>query len=364
MEISVLQGVFFRRMSSKLPVIASDSFMSAPIIPGRLSEIPGRIVQSAESDSIPDGNAPSSIQHAIKSEICPLKLLDTVGKSKSFLSGISTENVADVLQSLFGLYKANKSTISCRQVTQHRVFEPLCRRLLRSAPSMQVGEVINALKVINYLEIPANSQITLSLLSLLRYQINDLSLKQMIYVDFLLDQLKPMPKIAEAIKSALSALFEIQAPIQFDASDLDECVDAFLFGLKVQALDGPLSIFAQHIAKNVESLPPNKLLALIITLSGAETFPACAFHLWKMLILQYTKNLGNVTPKDAAELVDDVTMRVSKSSHLYSKQVEVFLQKVVGRVLDEGDFQQAIYLQKHLRPIVSAFGKVHIPNAH
>lgn len=229
---------------------------------------------------------------------------------------------------------------------------------------MQVGEVITALKVINYLETPANSQITLSLLSLLRYQINDLSLKQMIYVDFLLDQLKPMPKIAEAIKSALSALFEIQAPIQFDASDLDECVAAFLFGLKVQALEGPLSIFAQHIAKKVEELPPNKLLGLIITLSRAEKFPACAFHLWNRLILQYTRNLGNVTTKDAAELVDEVTMRISKSSQLYSKHVDVFLERVVDRVLAEGDFQQAIYLQKRLRPIVSALGEVHLPNFH
>lgn len=353
-QILIPNGIFLRRLSSKLPDIAGNSSLQATI-EGKWSKHKFNCaIFLLHFISFLDKKPPNNLKVAIKSEICPIKLLDTVGQSKQFLKSLSTDNVLDVFQSLFGLYKANKSTITSEQIVQHQSFESLCRKLIRTAPSMQADEVLNALKIINYLQIPANSEITLTLLSLLRYQINDLTLKQIFYVDFLMNQLKPKPKIAAAIKLALPILFEIQAPLQFDPNNLNESIEAFLFGLKVNANEKSLGIFGKNIMKNVEHIPMNKLLGLIISMSKTKVIPENSYGLWKKLIEEYSKGIENASSDELVSSINDISEAIWKNNDLYSPTIEEFFDRsIISLIQNKIDLKQAIYIQKNFKLIVS-----------
>lgn len=76
-------------------------------------------------------------------------------------------------------------------------------------------ETIEALKVVTYVGVPSNSTIVQVLLQLLRHNINDLNLQQIIFLDFLLNNYEQVP-LADALKIALPIVFDIQLKIKMN----------------------------------------------------------------------------------------------------------------------------------------------------
>lgn len=59
-------------------------------------------------------------------------------------------------------------------------YERLCRSLKRNARHLELNDVIEALKIISYVGTSASSEITMSLLNLIKYQINDVTLGKLV----------------------------------------------------------------------------------------------------------------------------------------------------------------------------------------
>lgn len=144
-------------------------------------------------------------------------------------NNMTSEELLRTMQTLFGLHKATSDSITASQIVGHPNFMFLCRKIRIFAPAMSVTENLNVLKIINYLKIPANSELSLILLNLIRRQINDMSLQEMIFADFLLSQLTPELEIVKAMKAALPLLFESQLEIQMDTDDAPELIALLKF---------------------------------------------------------------------------------------------------------------------------------------
>lgn len=102
---------------------------------------------------------------------------------------------------------------------RHPDFEKICNQLKYQAGTIELNEVIEALKVMSFLGVPSNTTIYQILLQLLKHTVNEMSLQQIIFTDFLLSKVKPSP-LAQALQIALPIVYDIQLPIKLDRTNI------------------------------------------------------------------------------------------------------------------------------------------------
>lgn len=113
-------------------------------------------------------------------------------------------------------------------IMRHPELEKICRALKSSARHLEINDVIEALKILFYVGVPPNSEIATSMLNVIRYNINDITLNHIAFLDFLLRKCERTPLI-EALLIALPILFEIQLSSKLDHENIPQLVDLLLF---------------------------------------------------------------------------------------------------------------------------------------
>lgn len=292
----------------------------------------------------------------IRSAINPIQLLDTLTPKSSVIKRLPSDQLLQIIETLFGLQKANKDSVNRIDILSHPNFELLCRRLKRCCVSMDVNEVIVSLKIVNYLGVPANSEISLTLLNVLRHQINQLSLNQIVYTDFLLNQLQPQTKLQEAIKTALPMVFEIQLSTQMDKQNIAENISLLRYiatkngeEFAVKTIDQILNA----LYMNYKKLSVDDKKQIIRSLCDLTKLPKNADRLFDKCIQQLYLT-ENISFGDLIEIAEILTKKCAKEPKFYSNQCKLFFDKC-SRKLIESDLglEQATYLQKHFKIIVS-----------
>ena len=92
---------------------------------------------------------------------------------------------------------------------------------------MTLSDTIEALKIVTYFGVPSKSLISTILLNLIKVQINDLTLSEMIFVDFILRKMETTP-LVEALMLALPMFLQINIG-QIDHENVSELVDLLTF---------------------------------------------------------------------------------------------------------------------------------------
>lgn len=132
----------------------------------------------------------------IKSAITSYALLDIISRNvKKFTPGQTTS----ALRTLFQLQKDKRWESKCfsessflngvlhstsighKDLVHNSDFRRLCESLKRNARFMELNDVIDALKVISFFDINPESEITMSLLHLIKEQINEATLGKTIF---------------------------------------------------------------------------------------------------------------------------------------------------------------------------------------
>lgn len=296
----------------------------------------------------------ANVMISIKSATNPLQLLDSVALSKSEVNGMSAEQFMRTLHTLFGLHKATKDSISADQIIGHPSFMILCRKLRRIAPSMDVSSNLNALKIVNYLKIPANTELSLVLVSLIRYQINDLSLQEIVYAEFLLNQLKPRLEKAEAIKAALPVLFEIQLPIQFDPENTAENIELLKFATSNAFSPKTVGMIANALSAKLGQMKVEERKEILRILCAAPNVPTTASYLWKSSLTRNAKMIGKMDLSELLRTTGLIVRKCQAEPIFYNNRVEHYLEKCVQSFIQrDTDLEDTVYLQKLLKNIVS-----------
>lgn len=296
----------------------------------------------------------ADVMTSIKSATAPVQLLDSVRLSKSVVNKMQPDQFMGTLHSLFGLYKATKDSMSAAEIVGHPGFAILCRKLRRIAPSMDVSSNLNALKIINYLEIPANTELSLALLSLLRHQINDLSLHEMVYADFLLNQLKPRLEIVEALKAALPVLFEIQLPIQFDSENTSENIELLKFATSKMVSPKTVGLIADSLSKQLGHIEIEKRKEVLRVLCTAVNVPRTASELWDASIMRNANMIEQLEVNELLQSTGFIVRKCRAEPIFYTGNVGNYLNRCVNTFIShDTDLEHAVYLQKLLKSIVS-----------
>lgn len=125
----------------------------------------------------------------------------------------------DAVNSLSALFKSSKRMRDISHIASHTGFVRLCEILNRDIRLMKMQDVVESLKVLTYFQTQSNSFLIQSLLQIIRTNINEMSLHDIIFTVFLLNKMQSTP-LRDALLIALPLVFEIQLPTKLDSSDM------------------------------------------------------------------------------------------------------------------------------------------------
>lgn len=98
-------------------------------------------------------------------------------------------------------------------------FERLCVQLKKFSRSLDMHDVIEAIKVLAFMNVPANSTVFQMLLQLVRQNINELSIQQIMFLDFVLGRCENNHLI-DALQLAMPLVFQLNVSMQVDEQDI------------------------------------------------------------------------------------------------------------------------------------------------
>nr|XP_027232023.1 uncharacterized protein LOC113823559 isoform X1 [Penaeus vannamei]XP_027232024.1 uncharacterized protein LOC113823559 isoform X1 [Penaeus vannamei]XP_027232025.1 uncharacterized protein LOC113823559 isoform X1 [Penaeus vannamei]XP_027232026.1 uncharacterized protein LOC113823559 isoform X1 [Penaeus vannamei] len=111
-------------------------------------------------------------------------------------------------------------------------FSSFCHKLWKTSRRMEIDEQLSLLKFLCRMRILSDSKIMQTVLQLLRHSINDLDLRQLIYLDFLLKKLPPTPLsdgLLVAVPVVIDNILKNEILEELSAKDLSQllaiCID-------------------------------------------------------------------------------------------------------------------------------------------
>ncbi|XP_022130412.1 uncharacterized protein LOC111003942 isoform X2 [Pieris rapae] len=176
------------------------------------------------------------------------------------IGSLTHRHMLQALRTIFELQKSNSN--DPEMLIKDPGFSVLCQNFKKHVRALEVNETIEAIKVLSYLKVPVDSLLVQTLLQLVRYNINMISVRQIMFLDFILSRFDTKNHLVDALRLALPLAFQIHLPLELDNQDLpllrdmlmyscshdlpDRCINNIVTGLLLhdQAIDA-------HIARSI-----------------------------------------------------------------------------------------------------------------
>ncbi|KAK5647620.1 hypothetical protein RI129_002512 [Pyrocoelia pectoralis] len=244
---------------------------------------------------------------------------------------MNTKQVMQALRSIYSLQKQGSSDLSTQQMIKNPNFEKLCHKLKTQAGLIELNETIEALKVISYVGVSTTSTIVQVLLQLLRHNINDLSLHQLIFLDFLLRQFKSSP-LVEALLIALPIVFDYVSKKRVS----EKCITLIVNNLRTFFQNGSV----------VEPKSAKSIIWSICDMEENEFFEPLLKDAMNALLI----NINAFDWRDLETTLSKLTMKYSSQYPFYYD--EIFFDTCANFIIDKDlGFHEALYtLRKMLKP--------------
>lgn len=253
------------------------------------------------------------------------------------------------LKIIFQLQKSGVSSLASNQLIKHPEFEDICRNLRKVCRQLSLSDVIEALKVFSYLGVPTSSKMMVTLLSLIRYQVNEVTLAHLVFLDFLLRKFEKTP-LVEALTIALPMLFAVQLPLQIDHENVKELSDCMGFVARNPVPEQCVNSLLTALTLHGEDLSGAQASYVIRCLAD---IPYNQKH--EKLVLNCLNVLANKLDELDFTMIDStltkVSEKISGSTRVYFH--ENFFNKCAEYAVknDPGSVQKAFYFLKKFNKI-------------
>ncbi|XP_013190958.1 uncharacterized protein LOC106135256 [Amyelois transitella] len=145
---------------------------------------------------------------------------DVLAAVQAHLPVMTHKHMLQALRTLFELHKSGRYHEDFETIMKNPAFTVLCQNFKRYAPSLDVNEAIEATKLLSYLKVPVDSLIVQTMLQLIRCNINLISIRQIMFLDFILNKFDSKNHLVDALKLALPLAFQIHLPLELDREDV------------------------------------------------------------------------------------------------------------------------------------------------
>lgn len=141
---------------------------------------------------------------------------------KEAATNYTNMTVHDVVDTMSTLFKASRDMKDMQIIREHIGFIRLCEVLNKNIRLMKTNDIIESLKVFTYFQIPTNNILIQSLLQMIRTTVNEISLRDIMFIVFLLKKMdkENSTPLRDALLIALPLVFEAQLPTKLDSDDI------------------------------------------------------------------------------------------------------------------------------------------------
>ncbi|XP_054258519.1 uncharacterized protein LOC128983277 isoform X2 [Macrosteles quadrilineatus] len=179
---------------------------------------------------------------------------------------MNTTHVVHALKSLFHLQKSQSSQISNGEVLSNQDFRNLCNVLKSQIRHLELSDLIETVKCLGYLGVSSDSKVMNVTLGLISKQVNDLSLQQITFLDFVMADFKQTP-LVKALKIALPIVFEASLQTRCNFDNISLMTDLLFFVYKRKHLGKSYDILLDALIEKRHqfTLKDAKSIVLCIT---------------------------------------------------------------------------------------------------
>jgi FAST kinase domain-containing protein 2 len=207
--------------------------------------------------------------------------------------------------------------MTMQQIVNSPNFIKLCNRLKSQARVISLDDAVQALKVVSYVGVPANSTIVQVLLQLIRHGVNDLSLHQIIFLDFLLRKFDRNP-LVDALKIAFPLVFEAQLSLKMARDDAAGLAELLKYACRKSLSDPSVNIIVECIEKLSDSIDvkiaKNVVWSLCELQRSLLSHQALLICCWNIL----TQNVEECSYTEIEEILDKMVKKIAqKEAHFY-----------------------------------------------
>lgn len=133
---------------------------------------------------------------------------------------IEPEQLSRIFNKIFELYKSDFEQNSL-EITKTTGFRNCCAILKSHAPRMMTNDLVICLKTLVSLNMNSNQKIVQQLLYHIKEEINELSLSQLAFLNYLLIKMESTP-LVNALKIALPIVFDLNVNLKLDHENPEE----------------------------------------------------------------------------------------------------------------------------------------------
>ncbi|XP_076638063.1 uncharacterized protein LOC143350115 [Colletes latitarsis] len=141
---------------------------------------------------------------------------------------------------------------NCEHIRNSKEFKQLCRIIQRNVKFLNSNCIIHVLKILLHFGVPPETTIIQTLLQFIKFYINDLSIKELTNVYYLLQNEKKLP-LVKSLLHALPIVFYNQLQIELDKRNMITLSSAFIFACNIKHLE-TLTDILNMLSKNKEIL--------------------------------------------------------------------------------------------------------------
>lgn len=250
----------------------------------------------------------------LQSDNNPLSLISLIEANRN---EIDARHVLIALTSMQKFYENSK--IPASEVHKSIQFVNMCSILKKHLIRLDLPQTIQAIKVLNLLQVPSTTAIMQSLLQLIRHSINDLSLQQIFYLSFLLRLMYQTP-LNEAILKALPEVFVAQLEFQLDKENIKELKNALWFASSYVQDEKSIKYIVDALVKNDDVIDVDSAMRIYISLCNSQYLPDNYEQLLAKVEDSLMSSAGLLQPTEINKILNKVLVEIIRGYVLKLKQ--------------------------------------------
>lgn len=177
-------------------------------------------------------------------------------------------NVLNVLH-LVLFFSPYSSSESKKKILESKEFLLLCKSLKSQSRTLDTHETVEALKCVCYIGLPSESAIVQILLQLLRHQINDLNLHQIVFLEYILSKFETCTLI-EALKIALPIVFEAQLSVKLERRNVSQLAEMLQYAVRNNLSISACTLLIDCLVEIYHDIDPKSAIKIAWSLGDVD----------------------------------------------------------------------------------------------
>ncbi|XP_032664876.1 uncharacterized protein LOC116841261 [Odontomachus brunneus] len=254
----------------------------------------------------------------------PMKILDVVATNHINMS------LNDAVNTLFVLFDTAKRIKNLDHIESHIGFIHLCEIINRGVRYLNINNVIKCLKILIYFQTQGNTLLIQSLLQMIRANVNEMSIRNIIFLSFLLKRMESTP-LRDALLIAMSVVFEIQLPTKLETDDIFFLMDSLRFMSNHNIQNQNINdIILKSLCKHKHTWNIQAAKSIFYSLCMMPQLSPLGYEILPNVQKILISKVDELSIKDIATILKKLKVAILKKHILYN---EVFVDTLINSAL-------------------------------